>query len=220
MAEAAESNATLWAVTGPREIACFRVLVDDNGAVIRTTVADFNQLPATPSFDENLRAALQERYGPTTQVIIEVDGGADFFFANPNILPQQHDRTSGSRSVLYMVRQDTLSRLVGDTMVDEFDVVQHPDKYQHQRLFATTMVIFAGIDLLGKFLAGVDEVGKLNKEGKRVGIGESGVPLSRGFSPFSNNTWDYLNPRQRHVINSAIRSCILLDCMKARPSVG
>ena len=78
MAERADFNATLWAVSGPREITCFRVTVDGNGMVLRTTVADFNGLPRAPSFDQNLRAALVERYGPTTQVLIEADGGAGF----------------------------------------------------------------------------------------------------------------------------------------------
>jgi hypothetical protein len=69
----------------------------------------------------------------------------DFFFAPP--FPPQ---TGTQKSLLHLNRQEAQDCLIGRLDVPEHDVVS--DKCH--RLFATTMVIAAGVDLLGKFFAG------------------------------------------------------------------
>jgi hypothetical protein len=73
-----DRNATFWARTGSRELACFRVTVHSADTVLRATVTDFTHVAAEPCFDDNCHSALVERYGPITQVSLEVDGGAGF----------------------------------------------------------------------------------------------------------------------------------------------
>lgn len=78
----------------------------------------------------------------------------DFFFAPP--LPMQ---TGASLSPLHLLRREAQDCLIGD-VIPEHDVISDPRRH---RLFATTMVMMAGIDLLAKFYAGSDQSGQVGK---------------------------------------------------------
>jgi hypothetical protein len=67
----------------------------------------------------------------------------EFFFREP----QQGDAPGDVQSTLYLLRKEIQDCLIG-RLVSENRVVEQPDRY---RLFASAMVIFAGIDLLAKF---------------------------------------------------------------------
>ncbi len=77
----------------------------------------------------------------------------DFFFAPPTVKWEDHQTPDGTVSVLYLLRREIQDCLIGDVSLPESEVV--PAKAPH-RLFATAMVIFAGIDLLSKFTTGSD----------------------------------------------------------------
>lgn len=67
------------------------------------------------------------------------------FFTDPFTAPP----VSGSVSTLYLLRREIQDCLIG-TVVEETALLAQP---QRHRLFATAMVVFAGIDLLAKFAA-------------------------------------------------------------------
>jgi hypothetical protein len=77
----------------------------------------------------------------------------DFFFAPP--VPMQAD---GIVSTLHLVRRESQDCFLGDVITE--DRVPY-DSRPRRRLFATTMVVMAGIDLLAKFYAGSDDNGKV-----------------------------------------------------------
>ncbi len=81
-----------------------------------------------------------------------------FFFAPPLRM-----QTGGSLSTLHLLRREAQDCLIGN-VIEEDLVVAEANK-EHHRLFATTMVLMAGIDLLAKFFAGSDRQGKV---GERV----------------------------------------------------
>ncbi|HEU5452486.1 MAG TPA: hypothetical protein VFU76_10895 [Terriglobales bacterium] len=73
----------------------------------------------------------------------------DFFFTPPTVDPARHRRDDQSYSVLYLLRREAQDCLIG-TVIDEAAVRDYPgDKH---RVFASTMVLLSGIDLLGQFL--------------------------------------------------------------------
>jgi hypothetical protein len=74
----------------------------------------------------------------------------------PTVRPDNHAQ-QGRHSVLYLLRREAQDCLIG-TIVTEGSVLRQPDQH---RLFATMMVIFAGIDLLAKFAAGDDKIGQV-----------------------------------------------------------
>jgi hypothetical protein len=72
----------------------------------------------------------------------------DFFFTPPTVEPARHRRDDQSYSVLYLLRREAQDCLLG-TVIDEAAVRHYPgDKH---RVFATTMVLLSGLDLLGQF---------------------------------------------------------------------
>jgi hypothetical protein len=72
----------------------------------------------------------------------------DFFFTPPTVDPALHCRAAQSYSVLYLLRREAQDCLLG-TVIDEAAVRHYPgDKH---RVFATTMVLLSGLDLLGQF---------------------------------------------------------------------
>jgi hypothetical protein len=73
----------------------------------------------------------------------------DFFFAPP--VPIQ---VSERVSTLHLVRREAQECLIGEVIPE--DQVTADPRTRH-RLFATTMVIMSGIDLLAKFYAGADD---------------------------------------------------------------
>lgn len=91
----------------------------------------------------------------------------EFFFAPP--LPPQ---LGSSKSTLHLNRQEAQDCLIG-TVVPEADVVS--DSRRRHRLFATAMVIAAGIDRLGKFYAGTD------KSGGKMGVGDRIIEFAERF---------------------------------------
>jgi hypothetical protein len=110
----------------------------------------------------------------TTPPTMTLPEQIDFFFAPP--LVQQ----SGFVSSLYLNRREVQDCLLGD-VIDEDAVGTDPRRH---RLFATVMVISAGIDLLAKFYAGSDKSGGPGGVGDRiVGFAErfmfSGKPKAR-----------------------------------------
>jgi hypothetical protein len=83
----------------------------------------------------------------------------DFFFAPP--LPEQ----GGSlKSILHLNRREVQDCLLGDVIAED----QVVSDSRNHRLFATVMVIAAGIDLLGKFYAGSDKIGGPGGVGDRI----------------------------------------------------
>ena len=82
----------------------------------------------------------------------------DFFFAPP--LPVQ---PGPQVSVLYLARREAQECLVGDVYRENV-VLTVPGG--HHRLFATTMVIVAALDLLAKFHAGKDDQGGVGERFK------------------------------------------------------
>lgn len=72
------------------------------------------------------------------------------FFAAPHPL-----QTDGSMSVLHLLRREIQDCFIGD-VVPEDRVREHTGR---RRLFATAMLIIAGVDLLAKFYEGTDNVG-------------------------------------------------------------
>lgn len=71
-------NGTLWAVSSPRQVTCFRVQLDAGGRVVRAALRDYAALEGRPDFDEQLRARLHERCGATVEITVARDGGAGF----------------------------------------------------------------------------------------------------------------------------------------------
>src|SRR4030095_1470037 len=80
----------------------------------------------------------------------------DFFFAGPD--PEQ---TGDLRSTLHLVRREVQDCLIGK-VVDESQVVTVAREESH-RLFATMMVLMAGVDLLAKMYAGSDKKGEVRR---------------------------------------------------------
>ena len=80
------------------------------------------------------------------------DQKIDLFFKNPAEQPD-----GSIQGVLYLLRREVQDCFIGK-VVPEDQVIAESQKDRH-RLFATVMVIMAGIDLLAKFYAGSDENG-------------------------------------------------------------
>lgn len=74
-----------------------------------------------------------------------IDANLDFFFRRPEIGPT----VPGWQSTLYLARREVQDCLIG-TAIAERRVLQ---RRRRHRLFASAMVIFAGVDLLAKFAA-------------------------------------------------------------------
>ncbi len=85
----------------------------------------------------------------TTTVTTTLSEQIDFFFAPP--VPEQD---GSSKSTLHLNRREAQDCFLGDFMAER-DVANDPR--DRRRVFATVMVIAAGIDLLGKFYAGSDK---------------------------------------------------------------
>lgn len=83
----------------------------------------------------------------------------DFFFTLPTVPPEQAIKDN-KQSVLYLLRREIQDCFIG-TVIDEAQVTSQLYE-KRRRLFATTVMIFAGIDLLGKFVAGTNCKGKAN----------------------------------------------------------
>lgn len=81
---------------------------------------------------------------------LTVDQQIAFFFAPP--VPEQPE---GIQSRLYLLRREAQDCLVGDPLfANEYDALAVPER--HRRIFATCLVIWAGLDLLAKFYGGSD----------------------------------------------------------------
>jgi hypothetical protein len=86
-----------------------------------------------------------------------------YFFAPPSIkVPTHIDRVS----TLYLLRREIQDCLFGKVISED----QAVGKRGRHRLFATAMVIFAGIDLLAKFYAGSDAQGEVRQRFRRFAI--------------------------------------------------
>lgn len=79
------------------------------------------------------------------------------FFKEPTIKPVQGQ----AQGTLYLLRREIQDCLIGKVLA-EGQVPEEASKDPH-RIFATVMVIAAGVDLLAKFYAGSDDVGGVRK---------------------------------------------------------
>ena len=84
-----------------------------------------------------------------SQDLLTLEQRLQFFFAPP--LPMQ---TGSPQSTLHLLRRELQDCLIGDLMPED-EVRRDPRRH---RLFATTMVLMSGADLLAKLLAGSDVV--------------------------------------------------------------
>jgi hypothetical protein len=75
-----------------------------------------------------------------------------FFFTPPARITEL-----GTFSSLFMLRREAQDCLIG-TVIDEDAVIMEAMRGEH-RLFATLMVVAAGVDLLAKFYVGSDDIG-------------------------------------------------------------
>jgi len=82
-----------------------------------------------------------------------------FFFTPPNV-SQEHAIRENKQSVLYLLRREIQDCFIG-TVLEEAQVTSQPHQGR-RRLFATAIMIFAGIDLLGKFASGTNSEVKPN----------------------------------------------------------
>jgi len=85
-----------------------------------------------------------------------LDEQITFFFAVPD--PEQEGEV---RSTLHQLRREAQDCLIGKVVAEEL-VIDEARKDPH-RLFATVMVLMAGIDLLSKLYAGSDKKGEVKR---------------------------------------------------------
>jgi hypothetical protein len=127
-----------------------------------------------------------------------IQSNLDFFFADPT--DSQHGE-GRRQSTLYLLRREVQDCLIGE-VVGEHEVLQ-PSRHA-RRLFASIMVIFAGIDLLGKFVRGDDAPGPGEIERRFKG-------LIRAYMPLTPET----SAREAHIIwrvrNTVMHSFGLYD---------
>jgi hypothetical protein len=83
---------------------------------------------------------------------MNLDEKIAFFFTPPARIAEP-----GSFSSLFMLRREIQDCLIGK-VIDEDAVIDEAMRGEH-RLFATLMVVAAGVDLLAKFYAGSDDIG-------------------------------------------------------------
>lgn len=88
-----------------------------------------------------------------------LDEKVAFFFTEPTV-----DVQGEKKSILYLLRREAQDCFIG-RVIPEDQVVAFSRQEKH-RIFATALVLFAGIDLLSKFCAGDDRKGDV---GKRIG---------------------------------------------------
>jgi hypothetical protein len=77
----------------------------------------------------------------------------EFFFTPPATIT-----TLGTFSSLFLLRREAQDCLIGK-VIDEDTVIDEAMRGGEHRLFATMMVVMAGVDLLAKFYAGSDDFG-------------------------------------------------------------
>ena len=83
---------------------------------------------------------------------MNLDDKIAFFFTPPTRITEL-----GTFSSLFMLRREAQDCLIGK-VIDEDAVIDEAMRGEH-RLFATLMVVAAGVDLLAKFYAGSDDIG-------------------------------------------------------------
>jgi hypothetical protein len=83
---------------------------------------------------------------------MNLDEKIAFFFTPPAPITEV-----GTLSSLFMLRREAQDCLIGK-VIDEDAVIEEAMRGEH-RLFATLMVVAAGVDLLAKFYAGSDDIG-------------------------------------------------------------
>jgi hypothetical protein len=79
-----------------------------------------------------------------------------FFFADPSAVGHAPHQLRGKVSTLYLVRKESQDCFVGKTLA-RADLALKLPRSRYRRLFATSMVLFAGLDLLAKFYEGDDD---------------------------------------------------------------
>jgi hypothetical protein len=85
---------------------------------------------------------------------VTLDEKITFFFAVPAPI-----QTFGTFSSLHLLRREVQDCLIGK-VIDEDQVITEAMQGEH-RLFATMMVVMAGVDVLAKFYAGSDNIGQV-----------------------------------------------------------
>jgi hypothetical protein len=79
-----------------------------------------------------------------------------FFFTDPSAMGHDAHQLTGKRSTLYLVLRESQDCFVGKTLA-RADLALKLPRSRYRRLFATSMVLFAGLDLLAKFYEGDDD---------------------------------------------------------------
>jgi hypothetical protein len=79
-----------------------------------------------------------------------------FFFTDPRPVGHDAHLLTGKLSTLYLLRQESQDCFVGKTLA-RADLALKLPRRRYRRLFATSMVLFAGLDLLAKFYEGDDD---------------------------------------------------------------
>ena len=82
----------------------------------------------------------------------------DFFFDVPTTWPSRHPRNDGTISLLYLLRREAQETFFGHIRPES---TLHQQTGRH-RGFATLLVLMAGIDLMGKFASGQDDLRSAN----------------------------------------------------------
>lgn len=90
--------------------------------------------------------------GLSCEHVMTRDEKVAFFFKPPAPITEL-----GTLSSLFMLRREAQDCLIGK-VIDEDAVIDEAMRGEH-RLFATLMVVMAGVDLLAKFYAGSDDIG-------------------------------------------------------------
>src|SRR5438128_2783173 len=76
-----------------------------------------------------------------------------FFFCEPTVNMDDHRRADGSLSTLYLLRREAQNTFTELPAIVREDQVLAPDRSRYRRVFASSMVLFAGVDLLGRLSA-------------------------------------------------------------------
>ena len=122
-----------------------------------------------------------------------IDEKIAFWFRLPEKITDPKDLTT--MSTLFMLRREIQFCLIGD-LTDEDSVIPVAMEKGEYRLFASLMVTMAGVDLLAKFWAGSDQIGK---------VGERIVGFAERYM-FANHA----NPkRSGEILYQAIRNPLL-----------
>lgn len=135
-----------------------------------------------------------------------------FFFTDPSAVGHDAHQPTGKVSTLYLVRQESQDCFVGRTLA-RADLALKLPRRRYRRLFATSMVLFAGLDLLAKFYEGDDDRRRIGhrfhtfvRDEMKLTVAEATALWSvRNTIMHSFGLWD-TNANQRVAVASSCRA--------------